>query len=163
MHTTLEVFKPGNLHPLFRKKSLTKMKDLEGNHLTEWWKISISYITWGERKAAPLSLRTGRKGKENGTFSLQKHPVLLKCVVLPVNFVMPVLTCIAWYLQGKVIKAKSVCELMKEKWQQFPGKKYRKSIGHACEHEIKRTACRIRAISVIFLWKCYQVLHQGLA
>lgn len=57
-------------------------------------------------KATPLSLRTGRKGKENSTFSLQKHPVLLQCAVLPVNFVMSVLVGIAWCLQGKVIEAR---------------------------------------------------------
>lgn len=77
--------------------------------MTEWWIIAVSYTTWGERKAAPLSLRTRKKGKGNGTFYLQKYPVLLKCTVLSVNFVMLVLVGNSMVLVRKCKTKKAVC------------------------------------------------------
>lgn len=50
---------------------------------------------------------------------------------------------------------------MKEKQQYFAGKN-KINWSYMSGHEIKTIVCKVRAISVRFLLKCYQLLQYGL-
>lgn len=159
MHTVLDVLKPGNLHPLFRKKQNNKklraLKEIT-------WQI-MHRTSSHEGKGKQLLCHSGLEGQERKWLILSAET---SCTCEMCSTVCKL--CYVVFGWCSMVLARKAKKSVHVNWWKRNDNNFQvKSTGNQLVMHISmkwsQTVCRNIAIPVISLWKCYQILHQGLA